>query len=76
LRHDEVAVFAAGAEAYLAGHLAVCAGCHEPHNLHLSCSGHPPFPSGLPSAGTEVRRKATSTMDPFAEKFLTSSNGV
>jgi pyruvate dehydrogenase (quinone) len=35
LRHEESAAFAAGAEAYLTGQLAVCAGSCGPGNLHL-----------------------------------------
>jgi pyruvate dehydrogenase (quinone) len=35
VRHEETAAFAAGAEAYLTGHLAVCAGSCGPGNLHL-----------------------------------------
>jgi len=35
LRHEEVAAFAAGAEAHLTGTLAVCAGSCGPGNLHL-----------------------------------------
>src|SRR6516164_5189975 len=35
VRHEEVAAFAAGAEAYLTGELAVCAGSCGPGNLHL-----------------------------------------
>ena len=35
LRHEEVAAFAAGAEAHLTGRLAVCAGSCGPGNLHL-----------------------------------------
>ena len=35
LRHEEVAAFAAGAEAHLTGELAVCAGSCGPGNLHL-----------------------------------------
>ena len=34
-RHEEVAAFAAGAEAHLTGGLAVCAGSCGPGNLHL-----------------------------------------
>ena len=34
-RHEEVAAFAAGAEAHLTGKLAVCAGSGGPGNLHL-----------------------------------------
>lgn len=34
-RHEEAAAFAAGAEAHLTGHLAVCAGSCGPGNLHL-----------------------------------------
>src|SRR6266446_4668413 len=35
VRHEEVAAFAAGADAYLTGELAVCAGSCGPGNLHL-----------------------------------------
>jgi len=34
VRHEEVAVFAAGAEAHLTGGLAVCAGSCGPGNLY------------------------------------------
>ena len=35
VRHEETAAFAAGAEAHLTGHFAVCAGSCGPGNLHL-----------------------------------------
>ena len=35
VRHEEVAAFAAGADAHIAGGLAVCAGSCGPGNLHL-----------------------------------------
>jgi thiamine pyrophosphate-dependent acetolactate synthase large subunit-like protein len=35
VRHEEVAAFAAGAEAHLTGELAVCVGSCGPGNLHL-----------------------------------------
>jgi pyruvate dehydrogenase (quinone) len=35
VRHEEVAAFAAGAEAHITGSLAVCAGSCGPGNLHL-----------------------------------------
>src|SRR5258707_2254247 len=35
VRHEEVAAFAAGAEAHLSGKLAVCAGSCGPGNTHL-----------------------------------------
>jgi pyruvate dehydrogenase (quinone) len=35
MRHEEAAAFAAGAEAHVTGHLAVCAGSCGPGNLHL-----------------------------------------
>src|ERR1700689_5813312 len=35
VRHEEVASFAAGAEAHVTGELAVCAGSCGPGNLHL-----------------------------------------
>jgi pyruvate dehydrogenase (quinone) len=34
-RHEEVAAFAAGADALVTGRLAVCAGSCGPGNLHL-----------------------------------------
>jgi pyruvate dehydrogenase (quinone) len=36
VRHEDVAAFAAGAEAHLTGDLAVCAGSCRPENLHLN----------------------------------------
>jgi pyruvate dehydrogenase (quinone) len=35
VRHEEVAAFAAGAEAHLTGEIAICAGSCGPGNLHL-----------------------------------------
>src|SRR6202049_773246 len=35
VRHEEVAAFAAGAQAHLTGELAVCAGSCGPGNMHL-----------------------------------------
>src|SRR5688572_32867640 len=35
VRHEEVAAFAAGAEAHVTGSLAVCAGSCGPGNMHL-----------------------------------------
>src|SRR5258708_4904060 len=35
VRHEEVAAFAAGADAHVTGRLAVCAGSCGPGNLHL-----------------------------------------
>src|SRR6201990_1749125 len=35
MRHEEVAAFAAGADAHLSGQLGVCAGSCGPGNLHL-----------------------------------------
>ena len=35
VRHEEVAAFAAGADAHVTGNLAVCAGSCGPGNLHL-----------------------------------------
>src|SRR5438270_9989131 len=35
VRHEEVAAFAAGAEAHLTGELVVCAGSCGPGNMHL-----------------------------------------
>jgi len=35
VRHEEVAAFAAGADAYVTGGLAVCVGSCGPGNLHL-----------------------------------------
>src|ERR1700745_1946901 len=36
VRHEETAAFAAGAQAYLTGELAVCAGSCWPGNMHLT----------------------------------------
>src|SRR5260370_28459793 len=59
MRHEEVAAFAAGADAQVSGQLAVCAGSCGPGNLHLinrlyACHRNPmplpataaPVPSG------------------------------
>src|ERR1700691_5142333 len=35
VRHEEVAAFAAGADAHVSGEIAVCAGSCGPGNLHL-----------------------------------------
>ena len=35
VRHEEVAAFAAGADAAVAGSIAVCAGSSGPGNMHL-----------------------------------------
>ncbi len=40
VRHEETAAFAAGAEAHLTGHVAVCAGSCGPGNLHLINKGY------------------------------------
>ena len=53
VRHEEVAAFAAGAEAHLTGELAVCAGSCGPGNLHL-INGL--FESPLARAGAGYRR--------------------
>src|SRR5438552_1201068 len=54
VRHEEVAAFAAGAEADLTGELAVCAGSCGPGNLHLI--------NGLFDS---VRKAAPSTAKPM-----------
>jgi pyruvate dehydrogenase (quinone) len=48
VRHEEVAAFAAGADAHLAGTLAVCAGSCGPGNLHLINGLFDCHRSGLP----------------------------
>jgi pyruvate dehydrogenase (quinone) len=48
VRHEEGAAFAAGAEAYLTGQLAVCAGSCGPGNLHLINGLYDAQRSGVP----------------------------
>jgi pyruvate dehydrogenase (quinone) len=48
VRHEEVAAFAAGAEAHLTGSLAVCAGTCGPGNLHLINGLYDCHRSGVP----------------------------
>src|ERR1700693_865145 len=48
VRHEEVAAFAAGADAHLTGELAVCAGSCGPGNLHLSNGLFDCHRSGVP----------------------------
>jgi pyruvate dehydrogenase (quinone) len=48
VRHEEGAAFAAGAEAYLTGQLAVCAGSCGPGNLHLINGLYDAHRSGVP----------------------------
>jgi pyruvate dehydrogenase (quinone) len=47
-RHEEVAAFAAGAEAHLTGKLAVCAGSCGPGNMHLINGLYDCHRSGVP----------------------------
>lgn len=51
VRHEEVAAFAAGAEAHLTGALAVCAGSCGPGNLHLINGLFDCHRSGVPVLG-------------------------
>src|SRR5260221_4952660 len=48
VRHEEVAAFAAGADAHVTGELAVCAGSCGPGNLHLINGLFDCHRSGLP----------------------------
>ena len=48
MRHEEVAAFAAGADAHVTGELAVCAGSCGPGNLHLINGLFDCHRSGLP----------------------------
>ena len=48
VRHEEVAGFAAGAEAHITGELAVCAGSCGPGNLHLINGLYDCHRSGVP----------------------------
>ena len=70
VRHEEVAAFAAGAEAHLTGELAVCAGSCGPGNLHLinglfdatdrGCRYSPlPLKSLQPRSGPGISRRLT-----------------
>jgi pyruvate dehydrogenase (quinone) len=71
VRHEEVAAFAAGAEAHLTGELAVCAGSCGPGNLHLinglfDCQRSrirtlPRWPNPAACAGSGSRIPPTST---------------
>ena len=60
VRHEEMAAFAAGAEAHLTGRLAVCAGSCGPGNLHLinglyDCASQPCPRSGDCGAHSQPR---------------------
>src|SRR5258705_9092934 len=55
VRHEEVAAFAAGAEAHLTGELAVCAGSCGPGNLHLINGLFDCQESGLPVLAIEAQ---------------------
>src|SRR5713101_8758780 len=48
VRHEEVAAFAAGADAHVSGELAVCAGSCGPGNLHLINGLYDCHRSGVP----------------------------
>src|SRR5258707_8282457 len=48
VRHEEVAAFAAGADAHVTGALAVCAGSCGPGNLHLINGLFDCHPSSVP----------------------------
>ena len=48
VRHEEVAAFAAGADAHVTGELAVCAGSCGPGNLHLINGLYDCHRSGVP----------------------------
>src|SRR5260370_12735678 len=48
VRHEEVAAFAAGADAHVTGSLAVCAGSCGPGNLHLINGLFACHPSRIP----------------------------
>ena len=54
VRHEEVAAFAAGAEAHLTGELAVCAGSCGPGNLHLINGLYDAQRSGVGPASTGI----------------------
>jgi pyruvate dehydrogenase (quinone) len=82
VRHEEVAAFAAGAEAHLTGDLAVCAGSCGPGNLHLinglfDChrSRVPvlAIPAHIPSADSHCRKSRWQAID---AKFLQSRSRV
>ena len=77
-RHEEVAAFAAGAEAQLTGELAVCAGSCGPGNLHLinglfDCHrNHVPVlaiaAAALAMALIDLMRKSPEPTAPAAQK--------
>src|ERR1700679_520508 len=55
VRHEEVAAFAAGAEAHLTGEIAVCAVSCAPGNLHLSMASS--IAIGIARRCLRLRRK-------------------
>ena len=67
VRHEEVAAFAAGAEAHLTGGLAVCAGSCGPGNLHLINGLFDCHRSRLPVLGVAalIRLLHCSSTDPY-----------
>jgi glyoxylate carboligase len=77
VRHEEVAAFAAGAEARLTGALAVCAGSCGPGNLHLinglfDC--HRSRVPCSPSQRTSPRpRSAATTSRKHIQRFCSES---
>ena len=73
VRHEEVAAFAAGAEAHLTGSLAVCAGSCGPGNLHLINGLFDCHRSNVPVlaiAGVGLRRVMAFTIVSFAIAFV------
>ncbi len=58
-RHEEVAAFAAGAEAQLSGELAVCAGSCGPGNLHLINGLFDCHRNHVPVLAAAISRKPT-----------------
>jgi pyruvate dehydrogenase (quinone) len=57
VRHEQVAAFAAGAEAHLTGELAVCAGSCGPGNLHLINGLFDCHRSRVPVLGIAAQRR-------------------
>ena len=65
VRHEEVAAFAAGAEAHLTGELAVCAGSCGPDNLHLINGLFDCHRSRVPAAAFLDARPGRRPLDPM-----------
>lgn len=69
VRHEEGAAFAAGAEAHLTGHLAVCAGSCGPGNLHPINGLFDCHRSGVPVLAIAAQFRSTTGYSPHAYRL-------